>query len=97
LGTFEVEVMANHVSAEKRARQNTKRRAQNRIHRGTMRSEVKAFRAALEGTDAAAARLALTEAISAVERTRSRGVIPSGTASRTVSRMTLAYNKKFAS
>ncbi len=88
--------MANHVSAEKRTRQNSKRRVQNRLHRGGMRTEVKAFRAALEGDDRDAARQALLDAISAVERTKSRGVVPRGTASRAVSRMTLAFNKKFA-
>ena len=88
--------MANHASAIKRARQNIKRRAQNRIHRGDMRSEIKDFRTALEGKDQAAAQKALTEAIQAVQHSRNHGIIPPGTASRYVSRMTLAFNKAFA-
>lgn len=87
--------MANHISAQKRARQNPKRRLQNRLHSGAMRSEVKAFRASLEGDDAAAAKVALADAISAVERTKSRGVIKKGTASRTVARLSAAFSKKF--
>lgn len=87
--------MANHVSAQKRARQNPKRRLRNRLHAGAMRSEVKAFRTALEGGDKAAAATALKDAISAVERTKSRGVVKKGTASRTVARLSAAFHKTF--
>ena len=88
--------MANHPSAEKRHRQNVKRRARNRHHTSAMRSTVKAVTSALAGKDPKAARAALTEAISTVSKTASKGVIKAKTASRKIARLTRAVHKASA-
>ena len=88
--------MANHKSALKRIRQNEKRRLRNRDQRGTMRSQIKMFRTALEAGDVQTAGDLLRKTISVIDHTRTRGVIHSNTAARRISRLTLAYNKLVA-
>ena len=70
--------MANTKSAIKRIRQNERRRVRNRAIRSQLRSAVKTARAA-EGPPQAAAVL---EAIRALDRAVSRGVIHRNTAAR---------------
>jgi small subunit ribosomal protein S20 len=84
--------MANHKSAEKRNRQNPKRRARNRWHRGQLRAALKDFRDAVEtGSSDAADKLAT--ATRSVAKKASRGVLHKKTASRLISRMTKALAK----
>jgi small subunit ribosomal protein S20 len=85
--------MANHPSAEKRYRQNVKRRARNRHHTSTMRTTVKRVVAAIEAKDVNAARTALDAATRSIARTAQRGVIKDETASRKISRLTKAVNR----
>ncbi len=87
--------MANHKSALKRIRQNEKQRVQNRWHRGRMRTAIVNFRTSLEGDDAAASKALLDGAVKQVGTTCSHGVIHKNNASRTISRLTKAYNKAF--
>lgn len=85
--------MANHAQAAKRARQTIKRAARNRHIRTTMRSYVKRLNACLEGGDAAAAKDALRLAVKHLDRAVVRGILHRRTASRTISRLTVAVNK----
>jgi len=88
--------MANHRSALKRIRQNEKARLRNRFHRQTMRSTVKAFEKALEAGDKESAAAALSNAVSTVAKTRSRGVIHRNQANRRVGRLQKAFNATFS-
>ena len=85
--------MANVASAEKRNRQRIRRRARNVYHLTTMRSYIKRVRKALEAKDAAKAAEALKEAVRIIDKAAQKGVIDKKTASRKISRLTLAVRK----
>lgn len=85
--------MANVASAEKRNRQRIKRRARNLFHLTTMRSYVKRVRAAIEAKDAAKATAALGAAVQIIDKAAQKGVIDRKTASRKISRLTLAVHR----
>jgi len=80
--------LANHASAEKRARQNEKRRMINRARKGEMRTAIKGVLAAVDTGDADAAGAALKSAVSLIDRAGQKGVIHRNQASRRVSRLT---------
>lgn len=87
--------MANVKSAEKRNRQNQKRRARNRANQTAVKS------AAHKGMeiirkDAKAAVEALRVATSAIARAARKGAIPKGRASRKISRLAKAKNRTTA-
>ena len=88
--------MANHKQAEKRNRQRLKRRTRNLMHLSTMRTYMKRVRKALDGKDGEVAKTSLPEAIQAISKAASKGVIHRNTASRYISRLTLATNKSNA-
>jgi small subunit ribosomal protein S20 len=73
--------LANTSSAIKRTKQNEQRRQRNRAARSTIRSSIKAARAALAGKSPDS-RSTVKEAISALDRAVSRGVIHRNTAAR---------------
>ncbi len=87
--------MANHKQAEKRNRQRIKRRARNLMHLSTMRTYMKRVRKALDGKEAngEVAASSLPDAIQAISKAASKGVIHRNTASRYISRLTIATNK----
>ncbi len=85
--------MANHKQAEKRNRQRIKRRQRNLLHLSSMRTYIKRVRAALASDDADAAKKWLPTALQAIDKAASKGVIHRNTASRYVSRLTVAVNK----
>jgi small subunit ribosomal protein S20 len=85
--------VANHKSAEKRNRQRIKRRARNLLHLSTMRTFIKRLRKALATSDVEGAKAALPTAVTAITRAASKGVIHRNTASRYVSRLTVAVAK----
>ena len=85
--------MANHPSAEKRYRQRVKRTDRNRSIRSEFRSLVKNVRELIAKGDVAAAKAALTPAISALDSAVTKGVLVRGTASRRVSRLATAVSK----
>jgi small subunit ribosomal protein S20 len=85
--------LATHPQAEKRARQNLKRRANNRLHKTTMRTTVKKVRAAIAEGDTAEAAKLLPEAVSRIASVASHGAIHRNTAARTIARLTRAVNK----
>ncbi len=85
--------MANHKSAEKRARQTVKRTAVNRTRRSRVRSAVKQVELAILSGDAAKAKDALKAAQPALFRGVSKGVVRKGTASRKLSRLSARVKK----
>lgn len=87
--------MARHKSAQKRARQDVKRRERNRTLRSRTRSVVKSLRADLEA-GAAGLDEKLKEAESALRKAATKGVIPKRRASRQVSRLAKAKNRATA-
>lgn len=85
--------MANHASAEKRNRQRIVRTLRNRAVKSSLRTHVKAVRAAIAAKDAKAAKVALLAATVEIDRASSKGAMPAKTASRTVSRLAAAVHK----
>ena len=84
--------MANHKSAEKRVRQTAKRRVRNRHILSTMRTYIKRVRVAIEEGNADEAQAKLKDAVSALARASSKGVIHRNHASRKIGRLTRAVN-----
>ncbi|HXF42955.1 MAG TPA: 30S ribosomal protein S20 [Pyrinomonadaceae bacterium] len=80
--------MANHKSAEKRVRQNIKRRAINRANRSKLRTQIKKLRAAISLKDSAAGSQLLGETISLIDKAVNKGLIHRNTAARYKSRLT---------
>lgn len=80
--------MPNHVSAEKRDRQNAKRNALNTQNRTKLRSAVKRLRAAIASKNAAGAAEALPTTVSAIDKAVQKGVIHKNAAARYKSRLT---------
>ncbi|MCB0044071.1 MAG: 30S ribosomal protein S20 [Caldilineaceae bacterium] len=87
--------MANIKSAEKRARQNDKRRERNRILRSSARTAVKKCHAAIAAGDQDAAAEAVFTAGRALDKAAGKGAIHANNAARRRSRITLAYNRAF--
>jgi small subunit ribosomal protein S20 len=85
--------VANIASAEKKNRQRIKRRTRNQFHLSTMRTHVKRLRAAIDAKDAAKANAALKVAVSEIDKAAQKGVIKRESASRKISRLTLAVRK----
>jgi small subunit ribosomal protein S20 len=88
--------MAQHRSAEKRARQSEKRRERNRAVRSRVRGSTRAVRTALEQGDLATAQEQLGQAEKLLRRAASKGVLKKTTASRTVSRLAKAVHRASA-
>jgi small subunit ribosomal protein S20 len=72
--------VANTKSAIKRMRQNEKRRARNRVVRSRVRTSVKAARTALEA--GGESRTAVLQAIRALDKAVTKGVVHRNTAAR---------------
>ncbi len=85
--------MANIKSAKKRILINRRNAARNKAIRSRVKTAVKKVNAAIAAHDRPAAEAALTGAISTIERAVSKGVFHKKTASRKISRLTLAVNK----
>jgi small subunit ribosomal protein S20 len=84
--------MANHRSAEKRARQALRRRARNRSAISAVRTAIKKVETAVAAKDKEAAGAALTTATALIGRAATKGVMAKNTAGRRVSRLTLMVN-----
>ncbi|MGB7203306.1 MAG: 30S ribosomal protein S20 [Pyrinomonadaceae bacterium] len=80
--------MANHKSAEKRVRQNTKRNEINRSNRSALRTSIKKLRAAVAGLDKKASTELLTPTISLIDKAVNKGILHKNTAARHKSRLT---------
>jgi small subunit ribosomal protein S20 len=84
--------VANIKSSQKANRQRITRTAHNVARKTAMRTAVKKVRAAVDSKNAKGAKDALGAAIRAIDLAASKGVIKRGTASRSVSRLTVAVN-----
>jgi small subunit ribosomal protein S20 len=79
--------LANIKSQIKRNRQNDTHRLRNRVYRGAARTFVAKARRSIEGSDPEAARKAIQEAVSALDKAAQKGVIHKNNAARRKSRL----------
>ena len=79
--------MANHKSAEKRARQTERRTAVNTARRSRVRGEIKKVQAAIVGGDKQAAAAALRAAQPEIQRGADKRVVTKAAAARRISRL----------
>jgi small subunit ribosomal protein S20 len=84
--------MANHKSAEKRARQADRRNEANRRNRGRLRTEIKKLRAAIEEGNSAEAKSLLGGTVSLIDKSIQKGIIHQNAAARYKSRLTSDVN-----
>ena len=85
--------MANIKSSEKANRQRIKRTARNTAQTTAMRTAIKKLRAAIGSKTSKDLAPLLKSAVRAIDQAASKGVIKKGTASRHVSRLTLAVGR----
>jgi small subunit ribosomal protein S20 len=83
-------------SALKANRQNVKRREHNRQMRTKLRSALKAIRASLDAKDLTAAKAALSQTVSIVDKMATKGIIHRNTAGRYKSRISSRLAKATA-
>lgn len=84
--------MANHFSALKRARQTTKRTANNRANRSQLRTSLRDLRESLAKGDKTAAEQTYRKTVSALDKAIQKGVLHKNTASRYKSRLAARLN-----
>ena len=87
--------MANVKQAEKRNRQNIKRRERNRSNKSIVKTATAKAVDAIK-TDAKSAAKVLTESSAIIAKAAHKGAIPKGRASRKISRLAKALNKATA-
>jgi small subunit ribosomal protein S20 len=80
-------------SALKANRQNIKRREHNRQMRSKLRSALKSIRTSLDKKDLAAAKTALSQTVSIVDKMATKGIIHRNTAGRYKSRIASRLTK----
>jgi small subunit ribosomal protein S20 len=85
--------MPNHKSAEKRVRQNEKRREINRDNRGRLRTSIKKLRTALTTGDNKTVQELLPATISTIDKAVQKGVLHRNAAARYKSRLTTHVNQ----
>ena len=85
--------MANIKSAKKRILVDSRNAERNKAIKSKVKTAVKGVDAAIAAGDKDAASKALTTAISEINRAASKGVFHKKTASRKISRITIAVNK----
>jgi small subunit ribosomal protein S20 len=83
-------------SALKANRQNIRRREHNRQMRSKLRSALKAIRVSLEAKDLSAAKDALNQTVSIVDKMATKGIIHRNTAGRYKSRLSARMSKATA-
>ncbi len=83
-------------SALKANRQNVKRREHNRQMRSKLRSALKAIRVSLDAKDLTAAKAALNQTVSIVDKMATKGIIHRNTAGRYKSRISARMSKATA-
>lgn len=85
--------MANIKSAKKRILVERRNAARNKSIKSKVKTAIKKVDEAVAAKDASTANTALTAAISEINRAASKGVYHKKTASRKISRLTIAVNK----
>jgi small subunit ribosomal protein S20 len=88
--------MPNHKSAEKRVRQNERRRLINRSSRAKLRTSIKKLRGALKGGDAKEISGLLPQTVSEIDKAVQKGVLHRNAAARQKSRLTVRVNQAAA-
>ena len=88
--------MAHTLSAKKRIRQNTKRRARNRWRKSRIKETVTSFEAALKDGEANAVQEALRACYKELDKVAATGTIHKNTAARKKSRLAARANKTLA-
>ena len=86
--------MASHLSALKAHRQSIKNREHNRQFRARLRNALKSIRTAIDGKDLAAAKTALKQTISLIDKMATKGIIHRNAAARYKSRLTTRLASK---
>lgn len=84
--------MPNHKSAEKRDRQNVKKRAVNKNNKSKLRTQIKKLRVALAGTDKNQSTELLSPTISLIDKAVNKGILHRNAAARHKSRLTSHVN-----
>lgn len=84
--------MANIKSAKKRILVSQKRTERNKAIRSKVKTSIKKVEAAVAANDKAAAKEALANAVSTIDKASQKGVYHKNTAARKVSRLTVAVN-----
>lgn len=85
--------MANIKSAKKRILVNRTKMERNKAIKSGVKTSIKKVHAAIAANDKEAANAALLNAISKIDKAASKGVYHKNTASRKISRLSLACNK----
>ncbi len=80
-------------SAEKRQRQNEKRRVQNKMTKSSIRTAAKKVVVASQGRDKAAADAALLDMFKKIDTAARKGIVKKNAAARKKSRMQLLVNR----
>ena len=84
--------MARHLSAEKRARQNEKRRVRNQARKTRVKNVVREVRQAVIQGNLEQAEAALNKAVPVIARVAGKGTLHWRTAARKISRLTKKVN-----
>jgi len=84
--------LANHKSAEKRARQNEKRRERNISVRSRVKTSVKAALKSIEEKDVEKSHKVLLDTTKTIAKAAAKGIFPKKTAARKISRLTKKVN-----
>jgi small subunit ribosomal protein S20 len=84
--------VAHSLSAKKRVRQNTKRRAINRARRSQMKTQVKHLETALTGGDVEKAGVEFQATVKKLDKMASKGILHKKTAARKKSRLAKQLN-----
>lgn len=85
--------MANIKSAKKRILVNQERAARNKAIKSGVKTAIKKVYAAIDAKDQVAAKAALLDATSAMDKACSKGIYHKNTVARKISRMSVAVNK----
>ena len=85
--------MANHASAKKRIRRNSRMETVNKVRKNRVRSFIKKVEAAIEKADKSEAQKAFVEAQPEMHKAVSKGVFKKNTISRKLSRLSLKIKK----
>jgi small subunit ribosomal protein S20 len=80
-------MLANIQSAIKRNKQNEKRRLRNRVFRGQARTSVKKARVAIASAEKEEAKVKVMDAVKALDKAASKGIIHKNNAARRKSRL----------
>lgn len=84
--------MPNHKSAEKRDRQNEKKRLVNRSSRAKLRTQIKRLRTALAGHDKTGSTELLNPTVSLIDKMVNKGILHKNAAARHKARLTSHVN-----